>query len=509
MSRDLHGRRDGLGAKTSDVRTQALARGATPSMNFSFSSGIFTFTQPATVRVTAVLIRVAHFFIAAFPGIWIAMQHTPPWSVASYQELVLSGFSGLFCVLAMQSLGLYGPDMLSNRLLVQRTFLGWTFAFAVLVMVYRLFKVSTDIQDQAVARWYFLTLLMLVLSRFAMLLFFCTRIRRGKFVQYSVILGMNENALHLADDVLSQDDAGSGLLGFIDDRNPSRLPHHSLPLLGGMKALESLVREGKVNQVLVALPPNAHERNSHYAKLLRRLPVQVLLAPDMMIFRVAQKRIQSLAGAPMFVIAELPMQGWASLIKRAEDILLATLALILFSPLMLLVALAVRIESKGPVLFRQRRYGYNHQLIEVFKFRSMYHHMRDQDADVQTGKDDPRVTRAGRFIRRTSLDELPQLFNVLGGSMSLVGPRPHATETKAANILFVDAVEEYVARHRVKPGMTGLAQINGYRGETDTVDKIRKRVEFDLEYIENWSLALDLSILLRTVPAVVSGREAY
>lgn len=176
---------------------------------------------------------------------------------------------------------------------------------------------------------------------------------------------------------------------------------------------------------------------------------------------------------------------------------------------MILVALAIKLDSPGPVLFRQKRYGYNNKLIEVFKFRSMYCDRADANAERQTTRNDDRITRVGRFIRKTSLDELPQLFNVLLGSMSMVGPRPHATATKAAGILFEDAVKEYTARHRVKPGITGWAQINGYRGETDTLEKIEKRVEYDLQYIENWSVWFDLYILFRTLPAVIFTREAY
>ena len=161
------------------------------------------------------------------------------------------------------------------------------------------------------------------------------------------------------------------------------------------------------------------------------------------------------------------------------------------------------------MLFKQKRYGYNNRLIKVYKFRSMHQHLADANAEQQTTRGDPRITRVGRFIRKTSLDELPQLLNVLGGSMSMVGPRPHATATKAAGILFEEAVKEYTSRHRVKPGITGLAQINGYRGETDTLEKIEKRVEFDLEYIENWSVWFDLYILFRTVPSVIMTREAF
>lgn len=172
-------------------------------------------------------------------------------------------------------------------------------------------------------------------------------------------------------------------------------------------------------------------------------------------------------------------------------------------------ALAIRLDSKGPVLFRQKRYGYNNRLIWVFKFRSMYTERTDANAERQTTRDDDRITRVGRFIRKTSIDELPQLFNVLAGSMSMVGPRPHATATKAAGIPFEEAVSEYSSRHRVKPGITGWAQINGYRGETDTLHKIKKRVEYDLEYIAKWSVWFDLYILFRTVPAVLLTKEVY
>ncbi|WP_134632410.1 exopolysaccharide biosynthesis polyprenyl glycosylphosphotransferase, partial [Pseudomonas aeruginosa] len=215
------------------------------------------------------------------------------------------------------------------------------------------------------------------------------------------------------------------------------------------------------------------------------------------------------SGIPMFNASELPLRGWSPLIKRCEDLVLASIALVLFAPLMALVALAIRLDSKGPVLFRQKRYGYNNRLIWVFKFRSMYTERTDANAERQTTRDDDRITRVGRFIRKTSIDELPQLFNVLAGSMSMVGPRPHATATKAAGIPFEEAVSEYSSRHRVKPGITGWAQINGYRGETDTLHKIKKRVEYDLEYIAKWSVWFDLYILFRTVPAVLLTKEVY
>ena len=214
---------------------------------------------------------------------------------------------------------------------------------------------------------------------------------------------------------------------------------------------------------------------------------------------------------PVFDIVDRPISDWNLVFKWLFDKIVGGLALILLlSPMMLLTAIAIKLDSHGPVLFRQKRHGFNNELIEIYKFRSMYTDMRDATAAKLVTKDDPRVTRVGRFIRKTSIDELPQLFNVLfKGDLSLVGPRPHALQAKAANQLYYEVVDGYFARHRVKPGITGWAQINGWRGETDTADKIQQRVEHDLYYIENWSVLLDLYILLMTPFALFKTENAY
>jgi len=196
-------------------------------------------------------------------------------------------------------------------------------------------------------------------------------------------------------------------------------------------------------------------------------------------------------------------------VKEVEDRVIAALALALLSPVMLAVAAAVKLTSKGPVLFRQKRHGFNNALVEVYKFRSMYVEMSDASAAKLVTRDDPRVTPVGRFIRRTSLDELPQLFNVLKGELSLVGPRPHAMQAKAGNRIYDEVVEGYYARHRMKPGITGLAQINGWRGETDTEAKLQRRVEFDIQYIDTWSVWMDLYILAMTPLSLINARNAY
>jgi exopolysaccharide biosynthesis polyprenyl glycosylphosphotransferase len=211
----------------------------------------------------------------------------------------------------------------------------------------------------------------------------------------------------------------------------------------------------------------------------------------------------------MLALMDRPLTDWDRVIKNIEDRVLGTLLFLLAAPVMALVALAIRLDSKGPILFKQRRYGFNNELIEVYKFRSMYTDKTDATASKLVTKDDPRVTPVGRFIRKTSLDELPQLLNVIKGQMSLVGPRPHATEAKASSDLYQTVVGEYFARHRMKPGVTGWAQINGWRGETDTHEKIQRRVEADLYYIDNWSLLFDLYIIAVTPFALMTGKNAY
>ncbi len=473
--------------------------------------GHLPIARPSAIRYTRALARLAHLLIAALPGLILLqlMDVEDPQLIRRYLMLLL--LFGLACVLVFQAFGMYGEELFSNLLWVRKVFFAWSATFGLMLMMHLALRYISHIPPALFALWFALSLSLFITSRLLLLLAFRWMRRHGHYLQRAVILGYTDNGMRLAMHMHEHGDIRTGLIGFIDDRE-SRLPEENerpLPRLGGTADLERLVREERIDVVLIALPWSAEFRNRHYAKVLKRLPVKVLLVPDMTAFRYAHNRITPVGGLPMLNVSELPLSGWSPLFKRSEDLLLGGCALLLLAPLMLLIALAVWLDSPGPVLFRQKRYGYNQRLIEVCKFRSMHHHLRDEDASRQTGRGDPRVTRVGRWIRKTSLDELPQLFNVLGGSMSMVGPRPHATATKAADVLFEDAVEEYSARHRVKPGITGWAQIHGYRGETDTLEKIERRVEYDLQYIEAWSLWLDLYILARTVPAVLLAREAY
>ena len=244
-------------------------------------------------------------------------------------------------------------------------------------------------------------------------------------------------------------------------------------------------------------------------KRLWELPVDIRISGQASKLKLSPRAHTHLRNLPLLSVFDRPLTGWASFLKSAMDRSLAALLIVLPSPVLALTALAVRLDSKGPVLFKQRRYGFNNELIEIFKFRSMHVDLGDAHAVRLVTRGDPRVTPVGRFIRKMSLDELPQFFNVLSGQLSLVGPRPHATQAKAQEALYEQVVDGYFARHRVKPGITGWAQINGWRGETDTDEKIQRRVEHDFYYIENWSVLLDLYIVARTPFALLKTENAY
>lgn len=335
--------------------------------------------------------------------------------------------------------------------------------------------------------------------------------RRGRIIQTITIVGGTEHTERLIA-MLHQRTAEpwTKIVGFFDDRI-SRMPLKlgECPYLGTVDDLIFFARTHRVDDVLITLPWHAERRLLDIVQKLKVLPANIQLVPNSIGHDLANCVIARLHGVPVLTIYGNPISGWCWIIKFLEDRILGALLLLLLAPVMLACAVAIKLDSSGPILFRQRRYGYNNSLIEVFKFRTMYHEKRDENAETLTTRGDTRITRIGKFLRRTSLDELPQLFNVVLGDMSLVGPRPHAIRAKAAGRLYQDIVNEYAVRHKVKPGITGWAQVNGWRGETDTEEKIRRRVEHDLYYMDNLSLLFDLQIMVRTLIAVLLGRNAY
>lgn len=295
-------------------------------------------------------------------------------------------------------------------------------------------------------------------------------------------------------------------LGFFDDRGPDRLhPDAARHLLGSLDRLSAYVREQGVREVYITLPLGSQPRIVQLLESLQGTTASLFYVPDVFGISIIQGRLQDLNGVPVVGICDTPFTGTNELIKRASDVLLSALILLLVSPLMLLIALGVKLSSPGPVIFRQRRNGLDGEEITVYKFRTM-RVLDDGEVVRQATKDDPRVTPLGALLRRSSLDELPQFINVLQGRMSIVGPRPHAV---AHNEEYRTLIKAYMVRHKVKPGITGWAQVNGLRGETDTIEKMKLRVEYDLEYLRNWSLGLDLQIIVRTIRLVLFDRHAY
>jgi Undecaprenyl-phosphate glucose phosphotransferase len=280
--------------------------------------------------------------------------------------------------------------------------------------------------------------------------------------------------------------------------------------LGTVDDLVEFGRRTRVDLVIFSLPISAEGRILQMLKKLWVLPLDIRLAAHTNKLQFRPRSYSYIGDVPVIDVFDRPIADWDVVMKWLFDKIIGTLALICLLPLLAIVAILIKLDSRGPLLFKQKRYGFNNDLIEVYKFRSMYANAADAAANKLVTKDDPRVTRIGRIIRKASLDELPQLFNVVfKGNLSLVGPRPHAVNAKAEAVLYAEAVDGYFARHRVKPGITGWAQINGWRGETDTDEKIQRRVEHDLYYIENWSVLFDLYIVARTPFALFNTKNAY
>ena len=332
----------------------------------------------------------------------------------------------------------------------------------------------------------------------------------GVFHCRTAIFGADVQGQELAQYIMSHDKLTLSVVGFYDDSAVALSPVKvALPFLGGLAELVGAIRAGTVDRVIIALPWAAETRLRTVVEALALTPVQIRLAPERAGFIYAERPVTLLGGLPVMTLLERPISGMQRVEKWLEDRVLAFLLLLFTAPLMLLIALAIRLESGGPILFRQAREGFNCRTFSIFKFRTMYADRGEDGTIHQARRKDPRVTRVGAFLRRTSLDELPQLLNVLMGQMSLVGPRPHAPATRAGDRLFGEVVASYAARHKVKPGLTGWAQVCGWRGETDTEEKLVKRLEHDLYYIENWSLLFDLYILVRTVATVLTQKNAY
>ncbi len=384
-------------------------------------------------------------------------------------------------------------------------------AFVLVMGLYFVLNINMMAERPWLILWVSLVVLVLVPFRLVVSRVVVAAEKRGELARRAVIVGGGKACEDLVTRLEKTGERAIRILGLFDDRGGERSPEQigRYRKIGTFEELETYCRENAVDLLVIALPSTAEERILHLLKKLWQLPVDVRIAAHSSKLKLSKRAYTYIGDVPFLAVFDRPLSDWNAAVKAIFDRIVAALVLLALSPLMLLVALAIKLDSKGPIFFRQQRFGFNNNLIGVYKFRSMYADKADMHARKQVTKDDPRVTRVGRFIRKTSIDELPQLINVLRGELSLVGPRPHATQTMAANQLYQDVVSGYFARHRMKPGITGWAQVNGWRGETDTIEKIERRVEHDLYYIENWSLALDLYILGMTPFALLNLKNAY
>ena len=392
-----------------------------------------------------------------------------------------------------------------------RIVVAWTVLFAFLTTAIFFLKTGPELSRIWLSILAMAGLCFFLSWRFFLSAFLRARNNDGHFNKRAVLVGGGESAARVISVIASSPETGINLVGMFDDRDDLRAPNEvkGLMKLGKIDDLISFVRSTRIDTIIVTLPTYAEERLTHILDQLWVLPVDIRLSAQGQKLRYRPRAYSYIGNLPCLDVFDKPLGEWGPLLKTTMDKILAALMLIAISPLLLVIAIAIRWDSKGPVFFRQKRYGFNNELIEIYKFRSMYVDQADANASKLVTKDDARVTRVGRFIRRTTMDELPQFLNVLRGELSLVGPRPHATQAKAGEALYEHVVDGYFARHRVKPGITGWAQINGWRGETDTAEKIERRVEHDLFYIENWSLTFDLYILLRTPLALLNTESAY
>lgn len=329
----------------------------------------------------------------------------------------------------------------------------------------------------------------------------------GDNQRIAVIAGANDIGRQLLREFREHPYLGTRVVGFFDDRPLERLgpAEDEVRLLGRLSELAEVVKRHRFEAIYLALPMAPQPRILALLDDLKDTTASIYFVPDIFVTDLIQGRLDKVGGMPVVAVCETPFTGFNNVVKCISDYVLATLILLLLGPLLLAVAVGVKLSSPGPVIFKQRRYGLDGREILVYKFRSMTA-WDDGDQVRQATRGDSRVTPFGAFIRRTSMDELPQFLNVLQGRMSIVGPRPHAV---AHNETYRKLIKGYMIRHKVKPGITGWAQVNGYRGETETVDKMQKRIEYDLDYLRNWSLSLDLWIIFKTVLVVLRDRHAY
>ncbi|WP_348728345.1 undecaprenyl-phosphate glucose phosphotransferase [Rheinheimera texasensis] len=412
----------------------------------------------------------------------------------------------LFSYLA-EGMSLYRTWRLSAfRQMIRLVVVVMVISFALQLISLFLLKVGASYSRVIMTAWFSGSVFLMVGWRLAQRVVRRVQLEHGIHRQKVAIVGLTSRGIQLAQQFASERELGFECIGFFDDRDASRMPSdYQHMLLGTVNDAVMRGQQGEYSRLYICLPIHAEARIQHIVSQLGDTTLDVYLVPDMLTLKMMQGRLSSVGDIDTISVFESPHLGLQSHFKRTFDVLFSAAVLLVLSPLFLILAVCVKLTSRGPVLFRQDRYGLDGRKIGVLKFRTMKV-QENAELVVQATRNDPRVTWFGAFLRRTSLDELPQFFNVLHGEMSVVGPRPHAV---AHNEQYRNQVAFYMLRHKVKPGITGWAQVNGWRGETDTLDKMAKRVEFDLYYIRHWSLWFDIKIIVKTIFKGFSGKHVY
>lgn len=471
-------------------------------------------TRAISRAIVTGTVRAAEAVIVAATGLVVLLAMVEPQDRLPWPYGLAIGGAALLFVMIGQLGGAY-QLVATKRLLPQlgRVIATWMMVFAAVTIAIFLTKSGAVFSRGWFLVWFAVGLLSIIAFRVVV----ASRVRvwakEGLLERRAVIVGGGAPAEKLIHAIEAAPDHDIRICGIFDDRDDERSPPMvaGYPKLGTIDELVLFARKARIDLLIVTIPITAEKRVLMMMEKLWVLPVDIRLSMQAAGLRFRHRTYSFVGDVPFLDIADKPIADWDFVSKWLLDRILGSLILLVALPVMAIVALAIKLDSRGPVLFKQKRYGFNNEIIEVYKFRSLRTDLTDHTAAKQVTADDPRVTRVGRLIRRTSLDELPQLFNVVfQGSLSLVGPRPHAVEGRImTDKLFEQVVDGYFARHRVKPGVTGWAQVNGLRGATDTQQKIQRRVEYDLYYIEHWSVLFDLYILALTPIAVLKAENAY
>jgi Undecaprenyl-phosphate glucose phosphotransferase len=491
----------------------AAARRAKPLSPAALKAAAQPAAHAYSPIVLAGTVRMIEFALTALVGFVVYLAYVVPLDGFEWHYVAAIFGVAVLAMLAFQAADIYQVQAFRGyEKQYFRLASAWSVVFLVTIGMTFFAKIGDQFSRVWLGTFYVAGLLVLIAFRRALFLLVRRWTRQGRLDRRTVVVGGDDRGDALIKSLAAQRDSDVRVVGVFDDRGDERAPTTvgGRQKLGTVDDLVEFARKTRIDLVIFSLPISAEGRILQMLKKLWVLPVDIRLAAHSNKLRFRPRAYSYIGSVPVLDVFDKPITDWDVVMKSLFDALVGSLLLIAATPILALTALAIKLDSRGPVFFKQRRYGFNNELIEVFKFRSMYVDQCDATASKLTTKDDPRVTRVGRFIRKTSIDELPQLINVvLKGNLSLVGPRPHAVHAKAENRLYDEAVDGYFARHRVKPGITGWAQINGWRGETDTHEKIQRRVEHDLYYIENWSVLFDLYILAKTPLALAKTENAY